>query len=171
MGNGFDDGSDDVLLLAVREEEVEAGGEAVGMRDGGEEVESAVDGLEAQGSGGAFGEGVGEAGEEAGVTEILTESDGDVMCTDELHREVNGEARQPVEKGANGGHGSGMGDLMRHGTPGGVWAIYNLRGSWARVGNGGKMGRACYDHDRRSQRTLSGRGCFAASGSGRDGVR
>lgn len=117
MGDGFNDGSDDVLLLSVGKQEVEAGGEAVNVRDRGEEIKGAIDRLEAQGSGGAFGEGVGEASEEAGVAEILAEADRDVVRADELHREVDGEARQPVEEGADGRHGSGAGDLKRHGIP------------------------------------------------------
>lgn len=129
VSDGFDDGSNDVLLFAVGKEEMEAGGEAVDVGDGGEEVEGAVQGLEAQSSGGAFGEGVGEAGEDACVTEILAEPDGDVVRADELHREVDGEAGQPVKEGADGRHGSGTSDLMRHGIPGEARAIYNLRGS------------------------------------------
>lgn len=105
VGDGFDYGSDDVLLLAVGEEEVEACGETVGVRDGGEEVEGAVDGFQAQGSRDAFREGIGEAGKKAGVTEILAKADGDVGRANELHWEVDGKARQPVEKGADRRHG------------------------------------------------------------------
>ena len=134
MGYGFDDGADHMLLLATGEEEMEAGGEAVGVGDGGEEVEGAIDGFESQGSGGAFGEGIGEAGEEAGVAEVLAEADGDVVCADKLHREVDGEARKPVEEGADGRHGNGNGNLLPNGKPSEAWAIYNVCGSQAGFG-------------------------------------
>ncbi len=104
MGDGFDHGSDDVLLLAIGKEEVKTGGEAIGVGNGREEIEGAVNGLEAKRSGGAFGEGVREAGEEAGVAEVLAEADSDVMRANELHGKVDGEARQPVKEGADGRH-------------------------------------------------------------------
>lgn len=134
VGDGFDDGPDDVLLLGAGEEEVETGGEAVVVRDGGEEVKGAVDGFEAEGAGCALGEGVGEAGKEAGVADVLAAADGDVVRADELHREVDGKAGQPIQEGADGRHGTPTGDLFGHGTSGTRRLVYNLRGSCVRFG-------------------------------------
>lgn len=152
--DGFDDGSDDVLLLAVGEQKVETGGKAVGVRDGGEEVEGAIDGFEAQGSGGALGEGVGEAGKEAGVAEVLAQADGDVVGADELDGEVDREPRQPIKEGANRRHGG------RTATSSAT--VYRAKGEQSTTSVGGRSGfreaangeAACYDHDRRQAETL-----------------
>ena len=171
MGDGFDHGSDDVLLLAIGKEEVKSGGEAIGVGNGREEIERTVNGLEAKRSGGAFGEGVREAGEKAGVTEILTEADSDVMRANELHREVDGEARQPVKEGADGRH---AGKERRPQSPRYTGRVVcDLQPpceSFCCVESRSVRGVACYDHDRRVQRNLSGRGCVGTAGFGRAAV-